>query len=345
MTRNNSIDNIRLLAIFGVVILHSFPFALVDNMRPLAIAINQLTRFAVPCFFVLSGFLYAQRVWSNGASASLRKSAPRIIFLYFFWCVFYVLPYNVSLIIGATAKAPFSNAVFNFLMWVATPENFLLGGSKAHLWFLSALFCATVVCTPFIAHRRIWPMLVVSFGLYIVGLLADPYRDSFPGVSLPINVRNGPIFSSLLFALGASLAAVKNTRLFFRTGCILTLVGVAGQLTEITFLMQHGYQRHPHLLLLPDYLFSTIALGTGPAMIGLSGVAASNNKPWLGGIGRYTLGIYALHYFVMDLFIPVRDIFNTTIWWQFVGPPLYFTLTALIVASLARVPRLRPLIS
>jgi len=105
VNRNNSIDNIRLLAIFGIIVMHCFPFFFTSftGSKSLAIAINQLTRFGVPCFFTLSGFLYTKRVASIGAPAALKKTASRLIMLYFVWCIFYILPYNIMLI---SEKAP-----------------------------------------------------------------------------------------------------------------------------------------------------------------------------------------------------------------------------------------------
>jgi hypothetical protein len=128
-------------------------------------------------------------------------------------------------------------------------------------------------------------------------------------------------------------------------GCILTVAGAIGQLVEITLLIKYGPGFDPHFPVYPDYLISTIALGVGPAMIGISGAAAPANKAWLWGAGRYTLGIFALHFFVMDLFLPVHNAVNTQLWWQFTAAPLHFTLTVLLVMFLARFRRLRPLIS
>lgn len=345
MNRNNSIDNIRLLAIFGIILLHCFPFFFVLGMRPAGIVVNQLTRFGVPCFFTISGYLFALRVAHTGATANLRKSLPRIVYLYFFWCIFYVLPYNVSLISSAEPDAHIGFARFHLHSWTANPENFLLGGSKAHLWFLPALFFATIICAPFIAYRKTTAMLVFASLFYTVGLLAGPYKDIIGHLSLPIGVRNGPIFSTLPFAIGAALATIKQPKALFRTGCILTIVGAISQLVEITLLLKYGPSYDPNFPVYPDYLVSTIALGVGPAMIGISGAAAPDNKPWLWGAGRYTLGIFALHFFVMDLFLPVHNALNTTLWWQFTAAPLHFTLTTSLVMCLARIKRLRPLIS
>jgi surface polysaccharide O-acyltransferase-like enzyme len=345
MNRNNSIDNIRLLAIFGVLIVHCFPFFFVEGWRPVGIAVNQTMRFGVTCFFALSGYLYAQRVETKGGLACLRKSLPRIVFLYFFWCLFYILPYNISLNSSENPQANFGFAMFHYVSWTFNLENFFLGGSKAHLWFLPALFFATLICTPFLAYRKTALMLLVAVAFYVTGLIAGPYKDLVGGPTLPIGVRNGPFFSTLPFALGAALAYIKQPQSLLRTGYVLTIVGIIGQLTEVSWLLKHGYHVDPAYPLYPDYLLSTMALGVGPAIIGIAGGAAIDNKPWLWGAGRYTLGIYALHFFVMDFFLPIHNMHNTQLWWQFTAAPLHFTLVVLLVMFLARFKRLHPLIS
>jgi len=345
VNRNNSIDNIRLLAIFGIIVMHCFPFFFTSftGSKSLAIAINQLTRFGVPCFFTLSGFLYTKRVASIGAPAALKKTASRLIMLYFVWCIFYILPYNIMLISEKAPLGNFTSAAWQFHSWQNSYENFLLGGSKNHLWFLPALLCATIICTPFIAFKQNAAMLVTTALIFAVALLCGPYQNTILEFTLPISPRNGPLFSSVFFAIGAALARVENYNNFFKTGVVLTVIGGIGQLLEVLRMVQAGH--NPVMPVYPDFVISTLPFGVGVALIGLSGAAAHNNKPWLWGIGRYTLGIYALHSFVMDFTIPAMPVLCTQVWWQIAGSPLYFAATALLVMGIARAPRLRKFIS
>jgi len=344
-TRNNSIDNVRLLAIFAVVVIHSFPFFYVPHAGALAanIVANQLARFAVPCFFILSGYLFTLRVHTLGVVAPLRKSTTRIAMIYAFWCLFYILPYNVALITDADPLGNIHAAQMNLTKWTENPEVFFLRGSKEHLWFLPALLCAMLVCAPFIAYRQHVAMLIVGTVLFAIGLLAGPYNHTLIDITLPINVRNGPIFSSIFFAIGATLSNVKDTRRLARFGVILCVGGVVGQMAEIWGLARQGPL--PNARVYPDYVFSTLALGTGPALLAISGAAAPKNKAWLWGAGRYTLGIYVLHRAVMDLFanVNIQRCFDLS--WSLASPLIYFSLTILLVAFLSRFRFLRPLIT
>ena len=69
MPRIESVDSIRLLAVLGVIIIHFAPFSATisspsDWLGPGRnwLISDQLVRFAVPCFFCLSGYFFAKKI-------------------------------------------------------------------------------------------------------------------------------------------------------------------------------------------------------------------------------------------------------------------------------------------
>ncbi|MGL4563857.1 MAG: acyltransferase family protein, partial [Halioglobus sp.] len=98
--RKETLDSVRLVAVFFVIGIHSFPlFGVADqNLVRLGFIFNQICRFAVPSFFVVSGYLFAKNFDHAQPLKRLSRTSKRLATLYFFWCVFYLLPYNVGLI-------------------------------------------------------------------------------------------------------------------------------------------------------------------------------------------------------------------------------------------------------
>jgi len=70
MNRISSVDTIRLLAIISVIAIHTRPFSYNEDSGELYyyldIFINQMARFAVPFFFVISGYFWGVKI-RNGA--------------------------------------------------------------------------------------------------------------------------------------------------------------------------------------------------------------------------------------------------------------------------------------
>jgi surface polysaccharide O-acyltransferase-like enzyme len=95
--RIQSVDTFRVLAIFAVVVIHTTPF--VRDLRTfgtewdLALVLNQLARFAVPYFFLISGYFWATKI---AHASSVRKPTmamfKRVAVILFAWSLIYLLP-------------------------------------------------------------------------------------------------------------------------------------------------------------------------------------------------------------------------------------------------------------
>lgn len=117
-------DILRTLATFTVIVIHiTAGYVLVS---PLAYIGNQLARFAVPFFIILSGFLlYNSDLNGHGLTVGdfYRRRFDRILWPYIIWTCFYVL---MGGIIGRDILLALSHL----------PENLLWGTGCYHLYFL-----------------------------------------------------------------------------------------------------------------------------------------------------------------------------------------------------------------
>lgn len=96
-----SIDSLRILSILAVLIVHTTTRTLEMTRSdlvgfPLTIFLNQIARFAVPLFFIISGFvLEANFDQNSGYMNFLKKRFSKILIPYIFWSgIYYLLVYN-----------------------------------------------------------------------------------------------------------------------------------------------------------------------------------------------------------------------------------------------------------
>ncbi|MDZ7587084.1 MAG: acyltransferase family protein [Patescibacteria group bacterium] len=93
--RNPAIDAMRLLAILAVVLVHTTTRTLQVtgydlNVTWWPLLLNQITRFAVPMFFLISGFVLELNYDHHPYYLSfLKKRLSRILVPYLFWSLIY----------------------------------------------------------------------------------------------------------------------------------------------------------------------------------------------------------------------------------------------------------------
>lgn len=74
--RHAGIDSFLILAILAVIVIHSRPFL---GMPMAEGVIDQMARFAVPYFYVISGFLYVKRIQrTDNPGLAFRQFSGRI---------------------------------------------------------------------------------------------------------------------------------------------------------------------------------------------------------------------------------------------------------------------------
>src|SRR5262245_58513095 len=85
--RNNSIESVRYIAAFAVICIHFF----YPKNKELTLVVNQWARFAVPFFFVVSGYFLAERLKNNDKPLVYWRYLKKIFFLYIAWQFIYFI--------------------------------------------------------------------------------------------------------------------------------------------------------------------------------------------------------------------------------------------------------------
>ena len=332
--RVKTTDSLKLVAIFFIVTIHSLPFWPLEPLgdSTLFLVINQVCRFAVPAFFVLSGYLYATNFNHERPFHSYFRTTKRLGFLYVFWCLIYLIPYNIVLIPtgGMRASIDFSNS--HYQAWTNGWQSFFLAGSKVHLWFLPALWLAVTLSTPLIVQKNKVILLVVAITLFLLALFGGPYKETPVGNDLSIYTRNGPFFSMVFFTAGVVLAGIRKTQRILLYSYIIFFLGFFWHFVEFFWLRKHFGS-----YLINDFNSGTLAYGIGAAMLGIYGAKPLKNA-WLEKNGRYALGIYLLHMFVIDFFMPLRIPLANNPFWEVGKVFVFFLLTLWLVKALVKYP-------
>jgi surface polysaccharide O-acyltransferase-like enzyme len=331
MNRLQSIDVMRVIAIIAVIVIHTVPFAgqpsLVGDRLDLATIVNQLARFAVPFFFIVSGYLWACKCEKEGSIFTpTAKMAKRIIVLLTAWSVVYLLVSSYE-----TAHAELLKQFYwSLLAAIATPLNTALQGSKDHLWFLPGLLCGLVISAVLIRYRQQRLLVGLAIALYLIGMSGKAYSHTPLGFQSSFNFRNGPYFSLIFFVTGYFLAQRDASSAWLPIGMRLALFGILLQLVELFLL-----HRYWGTTMVQDYVVGTYFYGLGIAMMALSGSRFLALER-IATLGPFVLGIYASHILFLDLLAPVSKQFTGSTVWSVINTAAVFLLSYMLVLALSR---------
>lgn len=295
--RIESIDAMRVLAMLAVIQIHS-PWYSKVNVTSLdaATIADQLARFAVPFFFVISGYLWASRCaptgdyWPRSVATS-----KRVLIIFCFWSLIYAIGPSLYVIRQEGLDSLIANMIkvispFDAIKFITV----VLQGTKNHLWFLPALAIAALISGALLARRQELILFVLAFSLFAVGLAGSAYSDAPYGFTSSFNFRNGPFFSLIMFCSGYAIHRYGQGLALLPIGIAIAIGGFVLQLFETTWI--HQQWGTP---LLHDYIVGTYFFGLGMGMIALSNTRYMRVKA-LASIGPLILGVYASHYYFVE---------------------------------------------
>lgn len=343
MKRIESVDVCRLIAIFAVILIHTQPFAPVQpeingHFGEPGWVINQAARFAVPFFFVVSGYFWSIKQHSSpdpvGASWAMVR---RIALIFGAWSLIYLIPFDVSAMAALGWAGPVKMVYWNVLGWADDPFQALFEGSKSHLWFLPGLLCALLVCAVFMRQQWHVALTLLAVSLFVAAVLGKAYAATPLGLGTGLQMRDGPFFSTLLFATGIILSRRASRPSWLFSGAVLFVLGMACQMAEMYYLSAQ-YGASPY----QDFTFGTYFMGVGFAMAAVSNHPSLRSER-LGEIGQYTLGIFAIHFVFVDLLRGATA--PASALWQLAYPVIVLLLSVASVLLMARSAKLRRIVA
>ncbi|MCF7480597.1 acyltransferase family protein [Vibrio sp. J1-1] len=295
-----SLEFARIIAMLAIIGLHcqmALTYWQWDEVPWVGYILNQIARFAVPLFFLISGYLIQPKLSTNPLETVKHYSKP-LIRIWVVWSVICLLvPFQWQTLSKAGYLAE-RQGYWDYLM--LSPINSLLEGGLVHLWFLPALLIAVALIAFLVKAGQSRLLLPVALLLYVYGVLAGSY-STLTELPSPFFTRNGPFFSTLLVVLGY-LAREKQWQWSSSNALLLMVIGVALHFGEAYELMQYDVGFNTH-----DFLFGTVIWSLGIFMW-LLAHPDFGNMPWVLKWSPSILGIYVSHLLVVIIMMNVAGI-------------------------------------
>ncbi|MCA0937401.1 acyltransferase family protein [Vibrio alginolyticus] len=292
-----SLEFARVIAMFAIVGLHcqmALTYWQWDGVPWVGYIINQLARFAVPLFFLISGYLIQPKLSIKPTSTLINYAKP-LMKIWVLWSVIsLVLPFQWQTVSEAGYLAE-RQGYWGYLM--LSPVNSLMEGGLVHLWFLPALVIAVALIAFLVKAGQSKLLLPIALLLYVYGVLAGSY-STLTELPSPFFTRNGPFFSTLLVVLGY-LAREKQWCYSSGKAILLIILGMGLHFAEAYWLMQHDVVFNSH-----DFLFGTVIWSVGIFMW-LLAHPNFGDMPWVYKCSSSILGIYVSHLLVMIMIFNV----------------------------------------
>lgn len=277
--RNASLDALRVLSLLGVVTLHvaSGGFA---QMKPVGFVIDELSRFAVPVFFLMSAYF-----WKDADLASPLRLALKVARR--------VLPAFAAILAVTIAVRLLEGQDLGFEL---TPEGIALllwtGGPAFHLWFLPALVVGSALAALLIRRLGLGGAMAAAVVLFIAGTLIGGYARLWLGHGFPFWVDRNGLFFAPVFLVGGVLLRREREAV-----AALPLAAVWAGLVAFALLqLVEGYfivGRYPM-----GHDFSLATLGYGFAVAVLFMRITLTGAVW-SVLGQATFGAYLIHLLVL----------------------------------------------
>lgn len=286
MPRIHAFDTLKFFAIIAVFVIHYMAFYGYgsEEQNGIYLALNILSRFAVPFFFVVAGYLYYFQSQSDSSHYTWRY-VSKLIRMYLSWTLLYLLVAGL----GYQHWQPFS--------WLSVLYHGTYGFEI--MWFMTALIIA--ISLLYLAQRFQMTQFLFTIAcvLHIIGLSGQSYQVLLPFSffnpethTFFINSRDPLFFGLFYLVLGYQLARSNAvswlTRAPWPVYLLATVVLSGLSVAEGLWLIQgHGGK-------VADYYIMTLPLTLAMTALALT-LPATTSPSMLAKLGTHSGEIYLNH--------------------------------------------------
>lgn len=265
--RNVSIDTLRLIGAFGIILAHipygNLPKEYISNVRLLA-------QWPVPFFFMIGGYFLGK---TNCVPRDCLRRCLRLTWIFLFSTALY-LPVQMWQ----------SKKIFD--LEFMGHHYLLIRGSYFHLWFIGSMILGYLVIAVLYEYRFDYLLYPLSVLLICFMLITHSYNLW----DIPVDKAVGRHFQSIPFMFIGILIS-KHNKLKPGLCWAVLLFGIALQVVECHLLWKYAsLDPRSHY-----FLLSTVVITVGILYVGINS-GRIFRSPFLARLGqKYTLGIYLLH--------------------------------------------------
>jgi surface polysaccharide O-acyltransferase-like enzyme len=335
------INNLRLIAMFAVIVLHTTsPLLFAFKGTPLKDWIagdiyNALVRFAVPVFVMITGALSLNREYELGDF--LKKRIGRLILPFIFWSLVYIgyRLYNEEI-------------TFTMNIWADTKFvlHQLISGSYYHLWYvyeLMGLYLVIPVLSKFVQNATEKELLYFLAIWYLTMIIGTPYLSKF---NAAIDLHNFTGYIGYL-VLGYYLTYKQFNFRVLPVVAALVFITFVILIADGTYYLQ--IKDHELKTFFYEPVGPVVAVFAASALLMAKYIRVQFNakvKTVFNNASKYTLGIYLSHALILNFF-DLSDI-NYTLFSPVLSIPLIafacFLLSWLLIYIMSKIPGVKYLV-
>lgn len=339
--RIHSIDTLRAIAIFFIVIGHAQPFRGFETYgNHVYFVLDTFGQFDVPFFFMTSGYFLGSTVTADNVVPTVKRVGRKLGSFYLFGRIISILgSVGLALFLGISVSSV-GNRLGNISMM-----EFLYYGTAlaAPLWFLTALFFAIAFVTVFVKLGRTRYLLPVAALFHIVGIVGMNFELL---VEVPFRTRDALFFGFFYVALGYTL---KSSDWKPDTDRKHLYLGGVGLCFALQLLEQYavGYIIRDNVLSqgisMTQYTVTTVFFVFAVFAYALANPQWGKNTI-LPFVGKYALGIYLIHVPVLRFLRAMNRVWgpavgvdlSSTLGWQLLVPPVVAGLSLAVYLLLGK---------
>jgi surface polysaccharide O-acyltransferase-like enzyme len=259
MQRHDSLDIFRLIASFAVVILH---VSMGNLPIDLQIYLKLLSRFAVPFFFLVSGYFFYY---------GYLKIITKLLGIFLVASIFF-LPIDIL------------KGNFRF------SHDLILTGSESHLWFIPSLIFGSVYCWYMMNTLKLFKFLPLISVLTMIPFLLYYYAVG-TSIQAYIELEFARFLLSISFMSIGLWLANYDISITLRRGMLFFTLAIILMVLEVMYFRI----KNPIDLWGFQFLINTIPLALGIFFVSFHAF----KNTYLAVLGRkYSLGIYLYHPFI-----------------------------------------------
>lgn len=186
MKRIQSIEFLKLISIFFIVIIHS------RYQSNFGIFMDAVARFSVPIFFMVTGYFIIQ---PNDMTAKLKKQILKLTRYYIFYELVYILfSFFISLA---------ENNLQNFKYDFKDNMKYILISPAIgfHLWYVINIIWVLIIVYIFNHFNKLKPLFIFSIILHLIGIFISNLSIQLFHKVLPLCMTRNFLFFGLFYVL------------------------------------------------------------------------------------------------------------------------------------------------